>query len=170
MAQYKKYGDLNTDGLGPSQSYDKQPQQGQGHSKGQDKVQSLEKGPGLNSNFDPIVKLENMDHKTKIIKSNKVVMIDVYGDWCQPCVAIAPQIAELALRYNKPGVCAIVKENIDLKIPLVNSLDPKHKSVNTIRGVPCFLFYVNGTINNEDTIAGGDIPRIKQTLERLLAT
>jgi thioredoxin 1 len=99
--------------------------------------------------------ISNMEHKMKLIKNNTVCVIDVYGDWCGPCKTIAPQYAEMARKYNRDGVCVLVKENADLKL-----------STN-VRGVPTFQFFKNGQY--VDSVTGADLNGPEGVEKKLLA-
>ena len=103
-------------------------------------------------------KLTSMDHKKHVIGNNRVCVIDVYGDWCGPCKAIAPAYAALAQKYGKPGQCALVKEDIDMKLS------------SNIRGVPTFLFFKEGQY--VDSVTGADLTGpegVEAKLQRLLS-
>jgi thioredoxin 1 len=45
------------------------------------------------------------------IKTNKVVLVDFWANWCGPCRALAPTIAELAKEYS--GKVLIGKLDVD---------------------------------------------------------
>lgn len=100
-------------------------------------------------------KIQNAQHKQQLVQTNRVVCIDVYGDWCGPCKAIAPQFVEMAQKYNRPSKCALVKEDVDM-----------HLSQN-IRGVPCFLFFKDGQY--VDSVTGADMQAVEGKLLQLLA-
>jgi thioredoxin 1 len=40
------------------------------------------------------------DFETKVLKSDKPVMVDFYADWCGPCKLAAPIIDELSEEYK----------------------------------------------------------------------
>jgi thioredoxin 1 len=110
-----------------------------------------------NEGFQDCVELTNSEEKNFIINDNKICVIDVYGTWCGPCKQIAPRYNKLASKYNSPGECMLVKENIDLK--LSENLNPK------ILGVPTFMIYYKG--NPVERIVGGDLNTLEQKINLL---
>ena len=109
-----------------------------------------------NSNTDSgdVYEVKDMNDKMRIINGHRIVMINIYGDWCGPCKSVAPQIAEIARQYYKQGEYVVVKENVD------------HGLSKEVRGVPAFHFYKNGKKIHE--ITGADINEIKSALEQLI--
>ena len=100
------------------------------------------------------VSIENEESKVELVRNFKVCVFDIYGDWCNPCKSIAPKFNELAKKYNKNGLCALAKENVDLGLsPMVTA-------------VPSFIFIKEGKI--VDLITGGNIPMIEQKIQDLL--
>jgi len=90
----------------------------------------------------------------------RVVVVENYASWCGPCKMIVGQLNELYNKYHRDCVCVIVKENAELVLP--NSrLKVKP------RAVPCFHFYVNGTL--VDTIMGADVNKVEETIVRLVS-
>ena len=119
-----------------------------------------DKGPQMDPSLMESVcpSLTSMEHKQNVIRNNRVVVIDVYGDWCGPCKAIAPAYAELAKKYSRPGECILVKENLDLKLS------------QNIRGVPMFLFFKKGQF--VDSVTGADLTGeegVERKLQQLLS-
>jgi thioredoxin 1 len=98
--------------------------------------------------------IKNREDKQKLIDNNRVVVIDVHGEWCGPCKDIAPYFEELAKEQWNPGKCVLAKEDVDLELS------------QNIAGVPCFIFYKNGKY--VDSVTGGDMPLIKTKLTQLL--
>ena len=76
--------------------------------------------------------IKNINEKHQIINNNSLVVVYVYGTTCRPCQSISPHYKDLAIKYNKPNICVLVKENADLR------LSPE------VTGVPFFQIYKNG--------------------------
>lgn len=130
MATYKKYKDLSNN-------------EGQ---KQEVRKQELDE--------DPVIKIESAEHKKWLIENNKVVVVDIYGDWCGPCKVIMPKYKDICSRYSRNGECAVVKEDVDKQIS------------NDVRGVPTFQFFFKG--KPQGVIVGGDIAGVERKLVELL--
>lgn len=59
----------------------------------------------------PSIHLTDADFEEKVIKSDKVVLVDFYADWCGPCKMAAPVIEELADEYE--GKAVVAKLDVD---------------------------------------------------------
>lgn len=106
-----------------------------------------------------VPRVASINHRRQLINENMLVVIDNYTDWCGPCKQCAPQYAKLAAKYGKPGVCVMVKENVE---------DNHGNQPAPIRGVPCFHFYINGQFLKDDTVVGGDIGEVEKVVQRVL--
>lgn len=102
-----------------------------------------------------VEELNDHQHKNQILSQNKLVVVDIYADWCGPCKQTAPEYSIIAQKYNKPGMCAIVKENLDKKMTA------------NIQGVPTFHFFMNGRVIDE--VVGADLPVVEKKLQEHLA-
>lgn len=129
MSNYKKYGDIISE------------------------TQPVQKTGANGENNDNIVDLEDQQQLKNLVMNNKVVVNDIYGDFCQPCKAIAPRFSQLSNIFKEHGF-VFVKEDCNKKI------------TPGIRGVPTFNFYVNGVLQRDDTIVGADIQAVQKTLEK----
>jgi thioredoxin 1 len=94
------------------------------------------------------------DQKKNLVRTNKVVVVDIYGDWCQPCKQIAPRFKLLSEEYKQYGF-VFAKENVEKNIS------------QNIRGVPNFQYFYNGRMIGDTT--GGDMQAVKAKLEEMKA-
>lgn len=105
-----------------------------------------------------ILELINQEQKNDIINSHRVVLIDIFANWCGPCKQIAPSYALLAMKYSKPTICAVVKQQFD-------SVEEDIK--NKIQGIPLFLYYINGEL--KDKVIGADLNEVENKLQSILS-
>lgn len=70
------------------------------------------------------------------LKTDKLVVLDFWAQWCGPCRSIAPIIDELASEYG--GSIVIGKVNVDDNTELSTKYG--------IRSIPTILFIKNGNI------------------------
>lgn len=98
------------------------------------------------SNFDELV-----------IKSDKVVMIDFWAEWCGPCRLVGPIVKELAEQYE--GQAVIGKLNVDENPVITGKFG--------IRNIPTVLFLKNGEVVDKQV---GAVPKavLAKKLESLL--
>ncbi len=78
----------------------------------------------------------------KVLDSDKVTLVDLWAQWCGPCVAMSPIIEELSSEYE--GRAVIGKLNIDD--------NPETPANYNVRGIPTFLVFKNGEL--KDRIIG----------------
>lgn len=78
----------------------------------------------------------NAENFSQAIKSSKVVMVDLWANWCGPCRAIAPMIDELSREFS--GKATIFKLNIDQNPSI-------HHQFN-VKNIPTLLFFKNGQL------------------------
>eukprot|EP00741_Cyanophora_paradoxa_P006788 tig00001041_g6565.t1 len=103
-----------------------------------------------------VKKVETEHEFEQTLKSNKVVIVDFYADWCGPCKMIAPRVEELA--QKNPNVC-FIKVNVD-------ELDKLAES-HGISAMPTFLSFVDGKRKGE--AVGAALPKIEQLVADALA-
>jgi len=82
-----------------------------------------------------ISNIDDNNFEQEINKSDIPVLVDFWAEWCAPCKALEPIIANIAEMYNG-------------KIKIYKALmDDCPKSINKykVRALPTFLFFHNGT-------------------------
>ncbi len=94
---------------------------------------------------------------SKLIQSEKPLLIDFYADWCGPCKALAPVIQEL--KEEMGDRARIIKINVDKNQALSQKL--------SIAGIPALMIYQNGELKWQ---ANGmqSLHKMKTELEKLL--
>jgi thiol-disulfide isomerase/thioredoxin len=112
-----------------------------------------------------VLEIQTREHRRKVLTENFITCIDLWAQWCTPCVMIKPAYKALAAEYNNPGSCMLVQENVDLGL----SADDY-----TVSGIPCFLFYKRGVLVRDEknevvTVVGGDLKKVRFILDKLLA-
>lgn len=112
--------------------------------------------PQQNHDQFAVVEIQDGQHKSQLLSQNRVVVIDIYADWCGPCRQIAPDYSVMAARYTKPGECVLVKENLDKKLS------------QGITGIPTFHFFVQG--RKVDEVVGANLQEVEDKLNQVLRT
>ena len=89
--------------------------------------------------------------------SDKVVMVDLWAEWCGPCKMMGPIVDELATELGDDAV--IGKMDVD-----ANSETP---SKYNVRGIPTFLFFKGGELVDKQV---GAVPKAKlvETLQKYM--
>lgn len=67
-------------------------------------------------------------------KSDKLVLIDFWAEWCGPCRMIGPIVEQLAQEYE--GKALILKCDVDENSEIANKF--------SIRNIPTLVFVKNG--------------------------
>lgn len=99
--------------------------------------------------------------RENLLSKYKVVVVDNYATWCGPCKMIIEPLNELYKKYHRDTVCTLLKENAELKLP-----NPRVRVKLT--AVPCFHFYLNGTL--VDTIMGADVQKVEEKIVQLISS
>ncbi len=83
---------------------------------------------------DQITHIDGTTYASTIAKTNRVVVVDFYADWCPPCRALAPSLQKAAEAH--PGVVYVAKVNIDHARDLARS--------QGVSGIPDVRIFKNG--------------------------
>src|SRR5712692_7913496 len=97
---------------------------------------------------------QNFENEVIAASKTQPVVVDFWAEWCGPCRAIAPTLAQIAQEYS--GKLKIVKLNVDENM---NS-----SSRFNVRSIPTLLVFKGGQV--ADQIVGA-VP--KEQIEKVLA-
>jgi len=89
----------------------------------------------------------------EILKTNELVLVDFWAEWCMPCKMISPIVEEIGRNFNSK--LTVGKMNVD-----ENRLIPSQLGINSI---PTILLFKNGSL--VDGVIGA-VP--KSTLEIMI--
>lgn len=95
------------------------------------------------------------DFEQFIRESDRPVFVDFWARWCQPCLAAAPFVEQLALEYD--GRAHIVKVDIDLAMEL--------SSRYGAQSIPLFTVFSGGQIKDSVT---GYAPQLEGNIKAMI--
>jgi thioredoxin 1 len=90
----------------------------------------------MSANVSPVSAL---DFESEVLKSDKLVIVDFWAEWCGPCKMIAPLLDEVAKEL--PDKVKIVKVNVDQEQQLAQQYG--------IYNIPTLLFFKQGTVREQ---------------------
>lgn len=93
----------------------------------------------------------------EVLKHKGAVVVDFWAEWCGPCKALAPVLADLAKEYS--GRVKVVKVNVDES--------PNTPQQYNVRGIPTLIAFKDGAVVNQLV---GNQPRetIRSTFETVV--
>jgi len=71
-----------------------------------------------------------------VLKSNGLVLVDFWAEWCGPCKTIAPSLEELS--SEMAGELTVAKINIDE--------NPNIPTKYGVRGIPTLMLFKDGEV------------------------
>ena len=77
--------------------------------------------------------------QTEVIGSDKLIVVDLWAEWCGPCKMMSPIIDELSTEYA--GKVVVGKLDVDN--------NPEVPMNYNVRGIPTFLFFKNGELKGK---------------------
>ncbi|CUT04808.1 thioredoxin [Candidatus Kryptobacter tengchongensis] len=83
-----------------------------------------------------IIELTDLNFEDEVLKSDKLVLVDFWAEWCAPCRMIAPIIEEIANEYADR--LKVGKLNVDY--------NPKTAMKYGIMSIPTLLLFQNGRV------------------------
>jgi thioredoxin 1 len=74
--------------------------------------------------------------ESEALKSDKLVMVDFWAEWCGPCRMVGPLVEELSKEYD--GKAVVGKVNVDLHGGIAAQFG--------VRNIPTIVFLKNGEL------------------------
>ena len=103
-----------------------------------------------------VLKFTDINVKNEI-NSGKLVVVDLWAEWCGPCRSITPSIEELATEYEAKAI--IGKYNVDEE----NELSTEYG----VRSIPTILFFKDGKLADKQ-VGASPKASIKAKIDALL--
>ena len=94
----------------------------------------------MNSVKVDIKEVSESNFEEEVLKSDKIVLVDFFADWCEPCKQIAPNIEKVA---NKRADIKFVKVNIDNNEKLADKYEVIY--------IPTLVVIKDGKVVNSST-------------------
>ena len=91
-------------------------------------------------------KLTDSNFDEKVIKSEKLAVVDLSAEWCGPCRMVSPIIHELAAEYE--GRIVAGELNVDE--------NPSVTALYKVRNIPTVLFVKGGVVVDKQV---GAVPK-----------
>ena len=92
------------------------------------------------------IEVNDSNFEEVVLKSEKLVIIDFWAEWCGPCRMITPIIEEISKEYA--GRILAAKVDVDS--------NPGISSKLGIRNIPTVMFYKNGEMVDKQV---GAVPK-----------
>ena len=92
------------------------------------------------------VEVNDSNFEEVVLKSDKLVIIDFWAEWCGPCRMVAPIIEEISEEYD--GKVLVAKVDVDT--------NPDISSKLGIRNIPTVMFFKNGEMVDKQV---GAVPK-----------
>ena len=82
-----------------------------------------------------VSEVDDKNFEQEVLKADKPVLVDFWAEWCGPCLALAPTVANVAQSYD--GKAKVVKLNVDFS----NETAMRYG----IRGIPTLILFNKGS-------------------------
>jgi thioredoxin 1 len=106
-----------------------------------------------------VLEVTDQNFEIEVTQSDLPVLVDFWGDWCPPCIQLAPTIDALAAKYH--GRVKVAKAKLD---------DARQTAVRLrIHALPTLVILKNGT-PVETLVGAQSLDRLSGCLDRHLAS
>lgn len=85
-----------------------------------------------------VLKITKENYETEVLKSDKLVLIDFYADWCGPCKMMSPIIDKIAEEVGDK--IKVGKINVDENQELAMEYE--------VMSIPTIIILQNGEVKN----------------------
>ena len=86
-----------------------------------------------------VIKISNENFENEVKKSDKVVLVDFYADWCGPCRMMSPIVDEIASEATEN--VKVCKLNVDECQDIAIEYD--------VMSIPTLIIFKNGEVINK---------------------
>ena len=101
--------------------------------------------------------LQHIKQLKDALKKYRVVVVDVWAKWCQPCVQLKPTFEKMAMTYKDSPFFKFFTDDIDLDTSV-------HK--DKVTAVPTFFVYTDGDLHPKKEFQG-DLDKVEVLVNRL---
>lgn len=102
-----------------------------------------------------IIKITDENFEEEVLKSDKLVLVDFYADWCGPCRALAPTIEKLS------------EEVQDIVVGKINVDDNQETTIKyEITSIPTIIIFKQGEVQRE-IVGMRDLQELKEIIEKI---
>lgn len=95
----------------------------------------------------------------EMLKSDKVILLDIYAEWCGPCKSMNPVLDEIEEKHN--GDVEVYKMDAD------NDAISSVLQAFNVRSIPTFVFIKNGEVK-ATAIGANTISAMEDKLKNIL--
>lgn len=81
-----------------------------------------------------VLHITDSNFEAKVLKSKKIVLLDFWASWCEPCMSMMPLLEKLAKDVGDGAIIASI--NVDENPDVTEKFD--------ITSIPTFMVFENG--------------------------
>lgn len=107
----------------------------------------------------PTIEINETNFEAEVLKSNQLVLVDFWAEWCGPCKMIAALLDEIALEQS--GRVKVAKVNVDE--------NPALAARYSVQSIPTLLYFAKGELRGT-TVGSVAKKKILDNLQALTLT